>query len=195
MPPAPWGGGAEECALTIKGMEIIASPDPRGDGGGKHLGNVICLRGGDDLKTTHTIPESLPGWTATQGIRDEEYARWFLDRLDMFPEVKEKIYGVPPDIHSATYKREGIALMVRWYEDLSMARDALGICLFGVQTTSAIGPTESAGLFSACLGSPFSPQDMMRAGERIVNLLKAYNLRHGWARQTTPGREGSSPSP
>jgi aldehyde:ferredoxin oxidoreductase len=189
------GQGAEQCALTIKDMETMATPDPRGDGRGKHLGNLISVRGGDDVKTTHTIFEGLPAWAAKQGMSEEEYTQWFLDRLDMFPEVKEKIYGVPPNIYSTTYTPERIALLVKWYEDLSMVRDSLGICLFGVQTTSAIGPTESARLFSACLGVPVSPQALMRAGERIVNLLKAYNLRQGWARQdaTWPERFFTEP--
>ncbi len=184
------GRGAEACALTIKGMELLASPDPRADGKAKVLGNITCLRGGDDVKTTHTIFEGLPDWAAKQGMQEGEYTSWFLERLDMFPEIKEKIYGTPPNINSSAYTPERHALLAKWYEDLSMVRDSLGMCLFGVQTTSAIGPTECARLFSACLGVPYSPQELMRAGERIVNLLKSYNLRHGRSRRddTLPKR-------
>ncbi len=198
------GRGAEQSALTIKGMEMLASPDPRADGKAKVLGNITGLRGGDDVKTTHTIFEGVADWAVKQGMSEDEYTRWFLERLDMFPQVKAKIYGTPPTISSAGYAPERQALLSVWYENLSMVRDSLGMCLFGVQTTSAIGPTESARLFSACLGIPFSPQELMRAGERIVNLLKAYNLRQGWSRRddawperffTEPLKNGSATGP
>jgi aldehyde:ferredoxin oxidoreductase len=80
--------------------------------------------------------------------------------------------------------------MVKWYEDLSFVRDSLGVCLFAVNTKSAIGDTYCARLISAYLGLNFSATDVMEAGERILNLFKAYNVREGLARTDDhfPGR-------
>jgi aldehyde:ferredoxin oxidoreductase len=176
------GKEAEKFAMTIKDMEMLACPDPRAGGMAKNLGNMTCLRGGDDLKTTHTIFEKMPDWAVNQEMKEEEYRKWFLERLDMFGEVKNKIYGSPPNLDSSTYTPERIALMAKWYEDLSFLRDSLGICLFATHTTSAIGPVYSAKLISSYLGLPFSPKELMEAGERIANLLRAYNVREGLTR-------------
>jgi len=72
--------------------------------------------------------------------------------------------------------------MASWYEDLSFVRDSLGICLFAVQTTSAIGSGYCVELLSSYLGWSISPAELMNAGERILNLLKAYNVREGLTR-------------
>jgi aldehyde:ferredoxin oxidoreductase len=176
------GRGAEKYAMTIKGMEMMASPDPRAGGMAVNLGNITCVRGGDDVKNTHTIFENMPDWAIRQGMKEEAFKKWFLDRLDMFDEVKNKIYGIPPILNSSTYTPERIALMTKWYEDLSFIRDSLGICLFATHTTSAIGPTYSAKLFSSYLGLDLTPMEMMEAGERITNLMKIYNVREGLSR-------------
>jgi len=184
------GKGAEKYALTIKSMEIMVGPDPRAGGMVKNLGSITCVRGGDDLKTTHTVAEQIPDWVRKQGMTEEEYTKWFLKRLDMCDEVKNRIYGNPPNLDSSHYSSERIALMVKWYEDLSFVRDSLGVCLFAVNTKSAIGDTYCAKLISACLGLNFSATDVMEAGERILNLFKAYNVREGLARTDDhfPGR-------
>jgi aldehyde:ferredoxin oxidoreductase len=176
------GKGAEKYALTIKGMEIMDCPDPRAGGRVRNLGSMISIRGGDDVKTTHTVFEKMPDWAAQQGMGEEEYKEWFLKRLDMPEEIKEKIYGVPPSLDSSGYSPERIVLMARWYEDLSFVRDSLGICLFAVQTTSAIGSGYSAELLSSYLGWSISPVELMEAGERILNLFKAYSIREGLTR-------------
>jgi aldehyde:ferredoxin oxidoreductase len=100
----------------------------------------------------------------------------------MCDEVKNKIYGNPPNLDSSNYTSERIALMVKWYEDLSFVRDSLGVCLFAVNTKSAIGNTICSKLLSAYLGLNFSAMDVIETGERILNLFKAYNVREGLTR-------------
>ena len=176
------GKGAEQYALTIKGMEIMDCPDPRIGGRARNLGSMVNFRGGDDVKTTHTVSEKIPDWAVQQGIDETDYKEWFLKRLDMPEEIKAKIYGVPPQLDSSGYTPERIILLAKWYEDLSLVRDSLGVCLFAVQTTSAIGPAYCAELLSSYLGWSISPRELMKAGERILNLFKAYNLREGLSR-------------
>lgn len=189
------GKGAEKYALTIKGMEMMDSPDPRAGGRAKQLGNMTCVRGGDDVKTTHTIFERMADWAIEKGMSEEEYGKWFLDRLDMAEDIKREIYGDPPNLDSSKYGARRIALLAKWYEDLSFVRDSLGVCLFAVQTTSAIGSSYSARLLSACLGREISPEEIMQIGERIQLLLKAYNIREGWTKSADdyPDRFFSDP--
>lgn len=176
------GKGAEKSVLTIKGMEMMDAPDPRAGGRAKQLGNMTCVRGGDDVKTTHTIFERMADWAIEKGMSEEEYGKWFLDRLDMAEDIKKEIYGDPPNLDSSTYSARRIALLAKWYEDLTFVRDSLGVCLFAVQTTSAIGSSYCARLLSASSGWEISPEEIMRTGERIQLLLKAYNIREGWTK-------------
>ena len=146
------------------------------------LGHLSNLRGGDDLKTTHTVVEEMAGWAKKQGMNEEEYLRWLLGRLDMPESVKDTIYGVPRSLHRSCNQKESIVQMTKWYEDMAAVRDALGICLFAVNYTSAIGHRLSSRLLSIYLGLPFSPEELVTAGERIINLMKAYNVREGLSR-------------
>jgi aldehyde:ferredoxin oxidoreductase len=73
--------------------------------------------------------------------------------------------------------------MCRWFEDMYSAVNALGMCFFPVGFRLALGPTYLAKLFSACTGWNTSPQDIVRFGEKVFNLLKAYTARQGLTRE------------
>jgi len=177
------GGEAPKYAFTIKGKELQSGADPRAAGMSVNLGHMVCSRGGDDLKTTHTIiAAGVADWAKKQGMSEQEYTEWLLGRLDMDEEVKKGIYGVPPSLEPSRRPPEGTALLVKWFEDMSFVRDSLGICLFAVNYWAAMGPAFSARLFNAALGLEISPEEMMKSGERIANLMKAYNTREGLTR-------------
>lgn len=177
------GGDAPKYAHTIKGRELQAGSDLRASGQASILGNMVCLRGGDDLKTTHTfILDGVVDWAKKQGMTQQQYTEWLLDRLDMSEEVKKGIYGDPPSLESLRKSPEATALLVKWFEDVSFIRDSLGVCLFAVNYWAALGPGLCTRLFNAALGLEISPDEMMRAGERIANLMKAYNTREGLTR-------------
>jgi aldehyde:ferredoxin oxidoreductase len=72
--------------------------------------------------------------------------------------------------------------MTIFYENMSFIRDSTGICLFAVNTTNAIGSNYITKLLSSYLGLSFSPAATMKTGERILNLIKAYNIREGLTR-------------
>jgi len=177
------GRGADKYALTIKGMEILSGVDPRTLGMPTLLGYMTCARGGDDLKNTHSIVENIPDWVRKQGMKDEEYASWFLNSLDMPAAIKEGIYGKPLHVPPLKPTLESIALTTKWYEDMGPVRDSLGVCLFAVNTVGAIGPTLCARLLSAYLGTDFSPPELLIIGERITNLMRLYNEREGLSRR------------
>lgn len=175
------GRGSEKYVMTIKGMEKM-SADPRACRRGVAFGELTNPRGGDNLKNTH--------------FRADEYTpHWSIDRLDMFADVKEKIYALPPQEIPSTW--EGKALMCRWFEDLCSILNALGLCIFPSVMNLAVGPTHLAKLFSSCTGRETTPEEIMRLGEKIFTLLKIYPVRQGLTRKddTWPDRFFDEPLP
>ncbi|MFC1942189.1 aldehyde ferredoxin oxidoreductase family protein [Chloroflexota bacterium] len=161
------GKGAEQYAMTTKGREM-AWQDPRSANRGFIFGYLTNPRGGDNLKSTH--------------FEADEYSRdWWVDKFDIFEDVKEKIYCVPPEEISSSW--EGKAAMCKWFEDLYSAVNALGVCIFPAGLFLTIGPTHLSQLYSACTGWDTTPREMMKLGERVFHLLKAYTIRQGLSRK------------
>lgn len=190
------GRGANQYALTVKGMEIQYL-DPRIAPLAMNLGTLVGPRG-DDLKTIHAIYETFPEWARKAGWSKDEYLRWFVDWLDMFEDVKKKIFGIPPRLDALDpYASEGKAALTKWYGELSSIHNSLGVCLFAINCFSAIGPTHFAKLYSACTGWDTTSAEMMHTGERIFNLMKAYIVREGFTRKDDdwPARFYEEPLP
>ncbi|MBI2857010.1 MAG: aldehyde ferredoxin oxidoreductase family protein [Chloroflexi bacterium] len=160
------GKGADEYVMTVKGLEMMM-PDPRSGSRGWVFGSLTNPRGGDNIKTGH-------------GKFDDFNPNWWLDRIDMFDEVKKAIYSMPPEQIIDTW--EGKPIMSRWVEDLSSATNTLGLCIFSTGHLG-IGPTHLARLFSACTGRDTTPQEIMGIGEKVYTLFKAYTVRHGLSRK------------
>ncbi|MFC1933501.1 aldehyde ferredoxin oxidoreductase family protein [Chloroflexota bacterium] len=155
------GRGAKKYAMTMKGMELM-SADPRSGTRGWIFGNLTNPRGGDNVKGTHFMA-------------DKYNPNWWVDEFDMFEDVKEHIYSVSPEVTPSTW--EGKALMCKWFEDLYSILNALGLCFFPSGFNLALGPTHISKLFSTCTGWDTAPRDIMKLGERVFNLLKAYPTR------------------
>ncbi len=176
------GKGAEQYVMTIKGMEMGLTGDPRAGTKGWVFEDLTNPRGGDNVKGTHMYA-------------DLYNPNWWVDKFDMFEDVKQKIYTMPPQEVSSTW--EGKALMCKWFEDLYSALNALGLSFFPAGMSLAVGPTHLSKLFAACTGWDTTPQDIMNFGEKIFTLLKAYNVRHGLTRKddTWPDRFYTEPLP
>lgn len=175
------GKGADQYVMTTKGVEMM-SHDPRSGGRGWVFGDLTNPRGGDNVKNTH-------------GYADRYNPNWWIDKFDMFEDVKEKIYSVSPQ--ELPYTWEGKPLLCRWFEDLYSAANALGLCFFPFGFRLALGPTHLSKLFSACTGRDTTPQDIMMFGERTFTLLKAYPVRQGLTRKDDhwPDRFYTEPLP
>ena len=191
------GKGAEKYEMTQKGLEIMYI-DPRIAGWGMILGNTVGLRGGDDLTSTHVLPESSPGWLNQVGWDEETYAQWYVDYFDMFPDVKERIFGSPPK--SDFFQKgaiKGKAEWVIWLEKLHALFNSLGTCLMAASSWLPMGPTHYAKLYSAFTGWETTPQELMKTGDRIVNLMKCYLVREGLTSKddTWPKRFFEEPIP
>jgi len=191
------GKGAEKYVMAQKGMEIMYV-DPRMAGWGMILGNTVGLRGGDDLTSTHVLPESIPGWIKQLGWDENTYIKWHVDYFDMFPEVKAKVFGSPPK--SDFFQRgetSGKAEWVIWLEKLHAIFNSLGVCLMSAGCWLPMGPTHYAKLYSALTGWETTPQELMITGDKIFNLMKCYNVREGITAEddTWPKRFFEEPIP
>jgi len=70
--------------------------------------------------------------------------------------------------------------LVKIFQDLTAAIDASGGCIFG---TFGMGGDNYASMLSTLTGINYTPEDYLKAGERIWNLEKQYNLKAGLTAQ------------
>ena len=175
------GKGAERYAIVTKGMELM-SVDPRSGERGWIFGDLTCPRGGDNLKSTHILA-------------DLYNPNWWIDKWDMFEDVKKRAYCVPPE--EITTSWEGKPMMTRWFEDMYSVANSLGLCFRPVGLYFSSGPTHYSKLFSACTGWDTTPEDIIKYGERIFTLLKAHSVRAGLTRKddTWPDKFFEEPMP
>jgi aldehyde:ferredoxin oxidoreductase len=88
--------------------------------------------------------------------------------------IAVEVLGNPVQIDKDTI--EGKAQWVITFQDLTAALDASGACLFA---TFGIGGDELATLVSTATGVEYSTEEFMKAGERIWNLERLFNLKAG----------------
>jgi aldehyde:ferredoxin oxidoreductase len=82
--------------------------------------------------------------------------------------------------------------LVKAFQDMTAAVDASGGCIFG---TFGMVADDYAAMLSALTGVPYSPADYVKAGERIWNLERLFNLKAGFTAKddTLPERMLKSP--
>lgn len=84
---------------------------------------------------------------------------------------------------------------VKIFQDLTAAIDSSGMCLF---TSFALGAEDYAAFLKAATGFPYTAEETLRAGERIWNLERLFNLREGLdpsSEDTLPARLLKDPIP
>jgi len=151
------GKGAEDYAMTVKGMEVCPL-DPRG-AQGWGLAYAVAARGGDHMRGEPGVefdPTSLPERTV------------------------KKLFGTTKVLDRFTAKWKGLA--VKWYEDMYAIEDSLGICRFAfegeMRTSNLI-----LSMFEAATGLKIGKGQFEMVGERINNLERLYNAREGISRK------------
>jgi aldehyde:ferredoxin oxidoreductase len=164
------GRDAPRYAMQVKGMEIPRQ-DPR-IAKGFGLGHVTSNRGADHLYALPTI-DLAGNLEAAQRL---------------FP---AEIVPALMETDNETYKPD----LIVFTEHYCAVSDALGICKFTTAETYALYPEDLAGGLSALWGREVSSEELLTAGERIVNLERLYNVRLGlsWADDRLPGRFISEP--
>jgi aldehyde:ferredoxin oxidoreductase len=89
---------------------------------------------------------------------------------------------------------EGKAGWTITFQNLTAALDSSGACLF---STFGIGADELAALLTAATGVPYSAEEFMKAGDRIWNMERLFNLASGLSAKddTLPPRVLKDPLP
>jgi len=144
------GKNALKYAMVTKGVEHIEF-DPRGVKGWG-LAYAVSSRGADHLRAL------LGG------------------EFGITPEQAKTLWGVPEAADRLSTK--GKAKMLKWHEDNRADVDSLEICKF-LARTALIAPHWFVDFMDAVTGVRLSEEEIMRVGERINNLERAFNVRQG----------------
>ena len=151
------GGDAPRYAMHVKGMELPRQEPRIAKGFG--LGHATSNRGADHLYALPTI-DLAGAWDAAQRLFPPEIIPALMDTDD------------------ETYKPD----LVVFSEHYCALSDALGVCKFTTVETYALFPDDLAVGLSALWGREVSGEELLTAGERIVNLERLYNVRLGLSR-------------
>ncbi len=166
------GDAAQPLAMHVKGMELPRQEPRIAKGFG--LGHATSNRGADHLYALPTI-DLAANLEAAERLFPPE----------MVPELM--------DVADETYKPD----LIVFTEHYCAVSDALGVCKFSTAETYALYPEDLARGLSALLGRAVSAEELLTAGERIVNLERLYNVRLGLDRSDDrlPERFTSDPLP
>ncbi len=152
------GKGSEKYAMHIKGQDLY---EPLRSAKGWGIGVILSPVGGGHLR-------GAPAF--------EFYGT-------VTPEDGEKYYGVRTAGDRKTY--EGKAKLITFMENFKAVVDSMGICylLTWWRNPYLIGPKDLANLFTTATGKQITAEQLMKIGERIHNVEKAFNARIGMTRK------------
>ncbi len=155
-------GFGEEIAMHIKGLEMIQA-DPRGLKG-YGLGFAVATRGGDHLR-----------------------AEPFIELSDD-PRRGTELFGVPEATRRLEWKGKG--KLVSYFENWCAVIDALEVCKNIAENMEVLPFAKAAEAIHAATGLDIGAKAVAQAGERIVNVERAFLVREGITRKddTMPSR-------
>jgi aldehyde:ferredoxin oxidoreductase len=124
--------------------------------------------------------------------RGADHLRPFASTVDAFG-YREPELGIVDDI---SYLEDGNKSWVKPLQELSMATNVLGVCLFA-SITIAVKASTWARLTSAAVGYPISKDELLLVAERVINLERMVNARFGFDRKddVLPRRFAEEPAP
>lgn len=161
------GKNSHKYAMTIKGADA-PDYDPRALKGWG-LAYAVSTRGGDHLR-------ALPALELVNS--QEEYNK----------------LGLPMIGDRFSYDKKGV--LVKWHEDVRTISDSLEICKFLTRTT-LLSPKYLTKLLELVTGIRMTTDELLRVGERIINVERMFCVREGITRQddTLPERYLKEPLP
>ena len=147
------GNGTEKYAMHTKGQGMCEQAVRSHKGWA--LGIITSTRGGGHLS----------------GAPNTEQRR-------MSPEEGEKFYGVPTAGDPLEY--DGKGKLVAWFEKYKLIVDMVGLCTSTSYwlDNSLLGPQDFADLVNAATGWEYSGEDLLKLGDQIYNIEKAFNTIH-----------------
>jgi aldehyde:ferredoxin oxidoreductase len=155
-------GRGLELTMQVKGLDIIMA-DPRGLKG-FGLGYAVASRGGDHLRSEPFV------------------------ELSDDPKRGEDMFGIPEATLRLAYRGKG--KLVSYFEDWCAVIDSLEPCKNIMENMEILPFDRAAEVMAAVTGLSMSASDVRLAGERIVNIERAFNTREGLRRgdDTLPRR-------
>ncbi len=147
------GRGSEYFASQVKGQPPGMADARLSPAWG--LSYLVASRGGDHLRAL-VVGESF-----------------------FTPEEAEKMFGSREAVQAKGVRGKG--RLVKWSEDQRAAADSLEVCKFVVRTILCY-PRWITSFFNVVTGLDYSEEEVMRAGERINNVERAFNVRQGLTR-------------
>jgi aldehyde:ferredoxin oxidoreductase len=166
-----WGEETKPFAFHVKGMECTSTDGRVFPAWG--LGYAVGSRGADHTRAYCPVEFGE--------FKDKE-------------EVVEKIAGTREAADRLGIQGKG--RMVAYFEDMRAIADSLELCKF--PTRSHLGlPERWTGIFHDVTGIDWTAEELIQAGERIVQLERLFNLREGLvpADDTLPERFLKEPIP
>ncbi len=163
--------GSKDFAIHVKGLEVMLA-DPRGRWSTWTLGYITNIRGGDHLRTRNPW-ENLKYNDNPEPYKTEKFGfpKTMYDSMDMDGKHKKSVFRQEAgDVD--------IPRMSKYSEDLISIYNALGMCI-RPPVLHTVGSTLFSQLYSSLTGIDLNPSEIITAGERIWNLQKLFNLRHG----------------
>jgi len=104
--------------------------------------------------------------------------------------ISPEILGLPEKLDRLSL--EGKPAWAKIFQDFTAAIDSSGLCLF---TSFAMGADDYAALMNAVCGTEITGADFVKAGERIWNMEKLFNIEAGVEPDTLPKRLLEDPIP
>jgi aldehyde:ferredoxin oxidoreductase len=109
----------------------------------------------------------------------------------------QEIFGVPVPWQVDRFAIEGKGRLTMWNQDIqAVTCDCATMCKFLLDmAVPAIACQNTADLMEAITGLSLTTEDVMKVGERLTNLAKAFNVREGFTRadDTLPERLMTEP--
>ncbi len=167
MRAAEWQGEkAEKAAMHVKGLEMAA----------------------DGVRSTKS-----EGVTHAVSPRGADHLRPWAPTIDSFGYRDEELGIIGEDIDNL---EDGNKWWIKPFQELSMATNMLGVCLFTV-ITLAIRASTYAKLLSIATGEEYSKDDLLKAAERVINMERMINVSLGFDREddSLPERFLKEPAP
>lgn len=133
--------------------------------------------------------EAVPHMISPRGA---DHLRPYAATIDAFGYLEEE-FGVTEPVDP--FKEENKD-WIKPFEELCMATNLLGVCLFASITVAVKGKTW-AKLYSSATGQEITYQDLFKASERVLNIERMFNVREGFARKDDylPERFNTEPAP
>ncbi len=110
--------------------------------------------------------------------RGADHLRPWSPTVDAFGYREEEL-GIEGDID---FKEDGNKWWVKPFQELCMATNMLGVCLFTV-ITLANKPSTYAELLSKATGKELAKDDLLKAAERVINMERMLNISFGFERK------------